>query len=247
MSWPGSSRPSAANADPQLACLEPAIDARQTNRRRFADEPVPEGLVDSLRSAAHAEGSELFHITDEEHRLELAALSRLADRIANADPGYRAELRRWTSADPRRLDGVRQPPAPPVTANAHDDVPRPGFDTHGTGWLPDDPAPPSRQCLVLLGTNADNCAAWAQCGEALERVLLEISRRGFAASPLADVIEVPCTRTALREVFSLQMHPHILIVIGRAPLTLPTRAAPARRRPGSAAVSNRVSSASSRR
>ncbi|HEY2296670.1 MAG TPA: hypothetical protein VGH43_02990 [Jatrophihabitans sp.] len=209
--------------DPVLARLEPAIDTRQTNRRRFTDEAVPDEVIEVLREAAHAEGSELFHVASEEHRTALATLSRLADRIENADPGYRAELRRWTSDDPRRLDGVPAFSVAHVTGRAHDDIPLRDFDTRGMGWLPDSTESSARQCLVLLGTNADNPAAWGQCGEALERVLLEISRLGFTSSPLTQVIEVPRTHAELRDALHLWMHPHILIRIGKAPLTIPTR------------------------
>lgn len=209
---------------PMLARLEPAIDTRQTNRRRFIDEePVPDEVIDNLRAAAHMEGAELFHITREEHRASVTSLSQLADKIENADPGYRAEMRRWTSDDPRRLDGVPAFAVPRVTGNAHDDIPLRDFDTRGMGWLPDETRSSSRQCLVLLGTNADNPAAWEQCGEALERVLLEVSRLGYTSSPLTQVIEVPRTHGALRDQLGLRMHPHILLRIGRAPLTTPTR------------------------
>jgi hypothetical protein len=208
---------------PMLARLDPAIDTRQTNRRQFLDEPVPDEVLHTLCVAADLEGAELFPIIREEHRMSLATLSQLADRIENADPSYRAELRRWTSDDPRRLDGVPAYAVPRVTGNAHDDIPLRDFDTHGMGWLPDDTRSSSHQCLVLLGTNADNPAAWEQCGEALERVLLEVSRLGYSSSPLTQVIEVPRTHAAIREEFGLSMHPHILLRIGRAPLTTPTR------------------------
>jgi hypothetical protein len=209
--------------DPVLARLEPAIDTRQTNRRRFADEPVSDDVIAVLRDAAHAEGSELFHVAGDEHRAALATLSQLADTIENADPAYRAELRRWTSDDPRRLDGVPAFAVAHVTGRAHDDIPLRDFDTRGMGWLPENTESSTRQCLVLLGTNADNPAAWEQCGEALERVLLEISRLGFTSSPVTQVIEVPRTHAELREALQLRMHPHILIRIGKAPLTTPTR------------------------
>jgi hypothetical protein len=208
---------------PTLARLDPAIDTRQTNRRRFTDETVPDEVIETLRAAAHIEGAELFQITRQEHRLALVTLSQMADRIENADPGYRAELRRWTSDDPRRLDGVPAFAVPRVTGNSHDDIPLRDFDTRGMGWLPDETRSSSRQCLVLLGTYADNPAAWERCGEALERVLLEISRLGYTSSPLTQVIEVPRTHNALREQLGLSMHPHILLRIGRAPLTTPTR------------------------
>lgn len=209
--------------DASLARLEPEIDARQTNRRHFVDEPVPDEVIDTLRTVAHAEGSELIQITRDEHRLALTTLSQLADNIENADASYRAELRRWTSDDPRRLDGVPAFAVPRVTGRAHDDIPLRDFDTRGMGWLPDDTRSSARQCLVLLGTNADNPAAWEQCGEALERVLLEVSRLGFTSSPLTQVIEVPRTHAALRDALALKMHPHILLRIGKAPLTRPTR------------------------
>jgi len=209
--------------DPVLARLEPSIDSRQTNRRRFLDEPVPEDVIEVLRAAARAEGSDLFNVTRDDHRATLAVLSQLADKIENADPGYRAELRRWTSDDPRRLDGVPSFAVPHVTGALRDELPLRDFDSRGMGWLPETTESSSRQCLVLLGTNADSPAAWEQCGEALERVLLEVSRLGYTSSPLTQVIEVPRTHSALREGLGLRMHPHILIRIGKAPLTTPTR------------------------
>lgn len=209
--------------DQSLARIDPAIDSRQTNRRHFVDEPVPDEVIDTLRSVAHAEGSELFSVTREEHRLALARLSQLADSIENADPGYRGELRHWTSDDPRRLDGVPASAVPRVTGRACDDIPLRDFDTRGMGWLPEDTRSSTRQCLVLLGTNADNPAAWEQCGEALERVLLEAARLGFTSSPLTQVIEVPRTHGELRSALGLQMHPHIMLRIGKAPSTTPTR------------------------
>ncbi len=60
-------------------------------------------------------------------------------------------------------------------------------------------------------------------GEALERILLEITRRGFAVSPLTQVVEIPSTREALREELALTMHPLVLLRVGRAPLTPATR------------------------
>jgi hypothetical protein len=213
-SWP---------ANEQLARLEPEIDRRHTNRRRFVDEPVADGVVDTLRTVAADEGAELAAVVREEHCAALARLSQLADQIENGDPAYRAELRRWTSDDPRRLDGVPASAVPHVTGDAHDEIPIRDFDTRGTGRLPTQTHSSADQCLLLLGTNADSPAAWEQCGEALERVLLEICRFGYTSSPLTQVIEVPRTHAALRAELELRMHPHILIRVGRAPLTPPTR------------------------
>lgn len=217
-------RPSSdRGVDHRLSRLDDAIDVRQTNRRRFSDDAVPDEVLEELAAAARAEGAELFPVTSDEHRHELARLSQIADRIENSDPGYRAELRRWTSDDPRRLDGVPAFAVPRVNGMADDEIPLRDFDTHGMGWLPSMTHSSSDQTLVLLGTAADTPVAWERCGEALERVLLEATRAGYTTSPLTQVIEVPLTHRALQDALQLRMHPHILLRIGHAPLTPPTR------------------------
>jgi hypothetical protein len=209
-----------------LAALDAVVEIRRTNRRQFADDPVPEDLVDLLVAAAHAEAADLHPITHSDDRVATAVLSQRADRQQNADPAYRAELRAWTSDDPGREDGVPALAVPHGVAGGHDEIPIRDFDTQGAGALPTETHSSMNQCLLLLGTSADNTAAWLRAGEALERVLLEIARHGFAVSPLTQVIEVPATRAALRTELRLAMHPHVLLRLGRAAPT----PAPRRRR-----------------
>lgn len=79
------------------------------------------------------------------------------------------------------------------------------------------------QCRLLLGTRHDTPAAWLQAGQALEHVLLETTRRGYAATPLTQVIEVAATNELLRRELGLTMYPHVLLHIGRAPPTPASR------------------------
>ncbi len=206
-----------------IGALDAVVELRQTNRRRFADDPVPAEVIYSLINAAEAEGGQLFQITEAEHRLAAARLSQLADGEQNANPAYRAELRSWTSDDPRRRDGVPALAVPHVDAGANDDVPIRDFDTHGVGWLPVETHSSIEQCLVLLGTLEDRPAAWLRAGEALEHVLLEVTRQGYAASPLTQVVEIPRTRAQLRDELGLAMNPHVLLRIGRAAKTPASR------------------------
>ena len=81
-------------------------------------------------------------------------------------------------------------------------------------------------CLLVLGTAEDSPVEWLRAGEALERVLLEVARRGLAGLPLTRVIEVVHLRSRLRSQLRLSMQPHVLLRIGRAP-SMP---APRRRR-----------------
>lgn len=212
-----------AEPDHRLAVLDDSIDARRTNRRAFSDEPVPAELVDALLDAIAREGAEAMPIVRDEHRLAVARLSQEADKIELTDPAYRAELRAWTSDDPGRVDGVPAYAVPHVDAGAQDDVPIRDFDTHGMGWLPTQTHSSLKQCLLLLGALEDNPAAWLRAGEGLERVLLEIARRAYAASPFTQVIEVARTNAMLRHELQLNMYPHVLLRVGRAPETPATR------------------------
>src|SRR5919197_556685 len=203
----------------ELAALDRVLELRQTNRRRFADDDVPESVLEILEMAALTEGADLFVIRHPEQRVAIAALSQHADAIENLNPAYRAELRAWTTDDPVRRDGVPGTAVPHIDAGSDDEIPIRDFDTHGTGGLPTATHSSRNQCLVLLGTSGDAPADWLRAGEALERVLLEITRHGYVASPLTQVTEVPSARAQLRRRLGILGYPHVLLRVGRAAMT----------------------------
>lgn len=211
-----------ANTD-RLAALDGILELRQTNRRRFAEDEVPAEVLDALVEAASAEHSDLFVVSRAEHRMAVAMLSQKADAIENANPAYRAEIRAWTTEDPRRNDGVPAMAVAHVDAETHDEVPLRDFDTHGMAYLPARTHSSHTQCMVVLGTAGDRPIDWLRAGEALERVLLEITRRGFVAGPLTQAVEVPFTRESLRAELALTSYPHLLLRVGRAPLSPASR------------------------
>jgi nitroreductase len=205
--------------DPELAVLEPAIDRRQTNRRQFAEVPVPEHDVHELVRAAEVEEATLVPLTHEEDRQALARLSQEADTALVVDPRYRSELRAWTSDDPKRTDGVPAAAVPHVDGSSGDEVPIRDFDTRGVGWLPAHTGSTAQQCLLVLGTRADSRVAWLRAGEALQRVWLELTHRGYVASVFTQVVEVPALRARLREEIRLGIFPHLVLRVGHAPAT----------------------------
>jgi hypothetical protein len=222
--FPDSARPqllarvgSGGGGRTSIGMLDPLIELRQSNRRRFEADEVPEDVVELLLDGASAEGARLFPVRDTDHRLAVATLSQHADREENANPAYRAELRRWTTDDRDRRDGVPALAVPRVDGSAEDDVPIRDFDTHGSGLLPAETNSSLQQCLLLLGTDEDNAEGWLRAGEALERVLLEVTRLGYVASVLTQVVEVPWTREQVRSQLGLSMQPHVLLRVGRAP------------------------------
>jgi hypothetical protein len=206
--------------------LDSAIEQRHTNRRRFLNSTVSAQVVSALVEAASAEGAELFPITRPEHRLAAARLSQEAEATEAADRAYRAEIRAWTTTDSRRDDGVLMMTVPHVDAGAGDDLPIRDFDSTGLGWLPVETRSSLNQCLLLLGTLDEGPMAWLRAGEALERVWLESTRRGYVASPLTQLIEVARTNERLCLELQLGMHPHVLLRVGHAPDTPPSRRRP---------------------
>ena len=209
-----------------LRSLDRVIELRQTNRRRFSDDVVPVEVIESLERAAESEDTTAFVVRAENDRVVLARLSHQADDLENQNPAYRAELRAWTSDDPDRRDGVPALAVPYVDGHSQDEIPIRDFDTRGTGGLPTTTHSSRQPCLMLLGTSSDDRTSWLRAGEALERVLLEITRQGFVASPLTQVIEVPATRAGLSDELRLTMHPHLLLRVGRAPAALSSRRRP---------------------
>lgn len=95
-------------------------------------------------------------------------------------------------------------------------------DTAGAGLLPPGTDPGTGQTLVVLATAGDDPSSWLRCGEALERVLLELATHGWVAGPLTQAVEVPVTRTQLRSALTWHGHPQSVLRIGRAPGTSPT-------------------------
>jgi hypothetical protein len=178
--------------------LDGLIEARHSNRGAFADEPVPDEVIAALVEAARAERVELFPIIKPEHRAATARLTAAANGLEQEDPRYRAELQAWTSADPGRLDGLAQATRwPPLDS-----------DVGGHAGANDG--------LLVLGSHHDTPLAWLGVGQALEHVLLEVTRRGYAATPLTQLIEVAATNRPFRKALGLAMHPQLLVRIGRA-------------------------------
>ena len=212
--------------DSPIAALNEMVESRQTNRRQFSSDPVPSELVDELVAAAAAEDAGLFVIARPEHRIATAVLSQQADAHQNANPAYRAELRAWTTDDPTRRDGVPASAVPHVDAGAGDDIPIRDFDSHGAGWLPTETRSSLNQCLLLLTTVRDSRPGWLRAGEALERIWLIATQRGYATSLLTQVVEVPRTRQQLRDELGLVEYPLVLLRIGKAPVTASSQRRP---------------------
>jgi hypothetical protein len=216
-----------AQARSAIAHLDAHIGRRRTNRRQYRDHSVPVALLDELRLAAARERSVLIPITGPDETARVLQMAALAERLELADPEYLAELRRWTTDDPRRRDGVQAASVPYAggeeRAGDLDKSPVRQFDVAGMGWLPALTGSTAQVSLVLLASDGDEPADWLAAGEALERVWLQLSAHAYWASPLAQVVEVRETHERLRYELPTPLHPQMLLRIGQAPDVVPTR------------------------
>ena len=201
-----------------LVRLDPMIERRHTNRRDFFDEDVPPDVIYELTTAAEQEEASLVQIVEPEHKMVAAQLSQEAEAIQNADPRYRAELEAWTTTDLHRADGVPVYAIPHTDASSEPEALVRNFDVAGKGWLPRLRQSSLNHCLMVLGTGRaeSNRSAWLRAGEALQRILLEATRLDYVVSLASQVAEVPSTRDRLRKELDLELHPLLLMRIGRA-------------------------------
>ena len=161
-----------------------AIKARHTNRAPYADLEVPVGLLARLHGAAEAEGARLHVLTADADRAALADLVGRAIR-AQSDHESLEEIGAWArGAGDDRPDGVA-------------DVPWGGWGR--MGHLHADPRfaiaeawalVASAPALLVVATDADDRAAWARAGAALQHVLLLGAAHGLAASYFNQPTEV---------------------------------------------------------
>jgi hypothetical protein len=211
-----------ADLDSGAVRLDAAADSRRSNRRQFVSDDVPDSVIETLRNAAAVEGAWLQPVTTLDDRIAVATLTQHADDLQNASAAYRSELLAWTSGDPDRRDGIPSSAIPHNSGGAHDDIPIRQFDTRGEGALPQETRSRLNQTMLVLGTEGDGRRDWLLAGQALGRVLLELTAAGFVASIFSQVAEVPGTREQLRRDLRLSGHPHLLLRVGRADPTPPT-------------------------
>jgi hypothetical protein len=204
--------------DPGAAALDRAGDTRHTNRRPFGPGRVPEHLVASLESAAEIEGAFLRPLTPGAARSVVIGLTAAAEGELFTDPAYRSELRDWAGRRGLHDDGIPSE-AIPAAGRTAQLLPVRAFDQQGTGRLPASTHAENDDCLLLLATDRDDRLSWLQAGQALERVLLEITRAGFVAGLFTQLSEIRRIREQVRSTLDLIGYPHLLLRVGQAERT----------------------------
>jgi hypothetical protein len=205
------------------------MPARHTDRRPFSSLRVPEAVIDALRLDAEREGAWLVALDTPDRRIDTAVLTARADWLETRDPAYQAELQHWTRTGDQAVDGIPHdvvaasretrtaefvmrdfdPADPADPADRTDRTDR--TDAAGTALPPTDVERPT---VLLIGTDTDTPRAQLMAGQALERVLLDATGHGLAASPLGQAIDVGLTRALLANTVGGLGRVQMLIRIG---------------------------------
>lgn len=186
-----------------LAVLDAVVDRRATPRSPLRTQSLPRPLVERLCLAAARTGAQFGVVETPQARAAVERMAGLAGRVLASYPEYLAELRAWTSS-PARSDGLGAAALDVLSREARADERDETWTDHGCD-------------LVWIATPHDDPRAWAEAGVLLERVLLELTRAGLAAVPLAQVVEVPTQRQALAAAVGTPYWPQMVLRVGSAP------------------------------
>jgi nitroreductase len=188
----------APTASASLTTLDRFVDTRRTNRGPFTGDTIAPEVLDTLARAVADEQGTLFVVTKEQHRAGVAAVGRHARLAQAADPALAAEARSWAAEEPRPADAGTPPDRVPMTG-------------------------PGGESLIVVCSAVDRRAGWLRSGEALGRMLLEATRHGLVAGPIAQTIVTGADRSALRAELGLAVYPQVLLKLGHAPASLASR------------------------
>lgn len=208
---------------PQAIARFHAIPKRRTTRKRYPDEPLPDGLAAELQAAAAEEGCGLSIVCDAEQKRALAAFVGEGDRAQFGDPAFRRELASWVhSRRAASRDGMSGAAfgMPDVLSSVGGLVIR-TFDMGNQQGATDEAVATGSPALLVLATPRDEPECWLQAGMALSAILLEVTAAGWTSAYLNQPVETGPLRDRLGEAAGVSGHPQLLFRIGRAELIDP--------------------------
>ncbi|MEV0355785.1 hypothetical protein AB0H71_06920 [Nocardia sp. NPDC050697] len=207
-----------------------AIAGRRTDRLPLLPPARWPELLHRLRMLASPHFVEVDEL-DEAAGPRLAAASALVGAAAEADPGYRDELRWWTGhpgdvgvpatalasgAEAAAVPLGRSFAAPESTGrtSAAEGASGLSFAAAGAGGGREHP---DGAALIVLSSAAEGAEQWLRTGEALSAILLECAASGAACCPLTHLTESRRVRTQLTGMLRRPGVPQVLVRIGTAP------------------------------
>jgi hypothetical protein len=173
-----------------------------------------------VERAANA-GALLIPVTDPAIRRQLARALDQAACYQPDDLAYDGELTAWTGRGSSAVDGVLAASTPAVP-QTHDDTTMRTFATGTLAQAETGRGEPDGGRLLVLATVTDDWESVLRAGEAASAALLAATEVGLASCPLSQALEVPSTRSLIREqVLGAAAYPHLVLRVGWRPTAAP--------------------------
>lgn len=200
-----------------------AARERRSERRVFGPDPVPEEVIERLRTAAAASGVYAHFPVRAEESLELAVAISKADRSQQDDPAYAAEMAEWVRQDELSPDGVPASVIPQVAAGQprHTDIPLRDFEAGIPGAQLITPDIDERPLIAIIFTDGDDELDRLRAGEAMMRLMIQAELEGIASCPLSQSVDLLSFRSRLRVLMSWVGHPQMMLRLGSKPTDPP--------------------------
>jgi nitroreductase len=196
-------------ATPEQRTLANVIARRATNRRPFTGRLVPSSHRHALVRAAEVERARLVLLDTPKSLDTLATLLRRADHLQEEDPAFQQELSAWTEDGAVRADGVpRSAGGPRPTGGSLLRLRQYPSGSSVERPFEQDPL------VAMLTTHGDTPRDHLHAGLAMQHVLLTATVLGLSASFLAQPVEVPPIRAALRRLLDVPGQPQTVLRIG---------------------------------
>jgi nitroreductase len=201
-----------------LGSYEPYIALRRTNRRPFRPRRVPAAVTGRLAEAARAEGAVLRLYDDPVEVTRLVDLLHAAELAERSDPELLSERRSWVGGA-RSDDGI-----PAESLGPRPRHPRTPFRDLGPsgGAAREEAGFEATPTVGVLSTEHDRPMDWVRAGQALERVLLEATASGVAASFLNQPLEQLDLRWLVRHPVTGVGHSQMVLRLGYGDEVPPT-------------------------
>ncbi len=207
-------QPSTAAPPPDMAALARAIPLRRTDRRRFSDEPVDEGLRMILIEHAADCQTGLHVVAGDAARQRLIAMITHSASLQRQQMGYAAELARWTGRYAGAGDGIE---SSTVTSGIDHpgEVPMRAFIQGRLAQSPHSFEHEDASVLMVLASQRDDRLGALRAGEATSAVLLAATNMELATTPLSQPLEVAQTRASISaHLVGPQLFPQLVLRVG---------------------------------
>ena len=201
--------------DPELASLFPAIRKRHTNREPYDEQPLEPAALRAICDVVDTNPSTLRLILPRDKE-RVADCVETAEHTLMARPAYRAELADWVSHADERKDGLSAEALgmPRILSGAAPWLIR-NFDAGDRQARREVELTRSASILIVVTSDADQISL-VKAGEALELLLLTITRCGLQYSLLSAPVLVDESRENLRLLTGGTKEPQLLLRIGSA-------------------------------